>query len=238
MMEAEVRDRLLKNPDGPFVLQCMANAPYDGCWHEPNYWLLKDKEVYPLYISGVAWTKFKFSRYDQPWFHGVYFTSFIKEMEDGLHDRYDEWEILDPDKWHFSNYNVLNSVTVLMTRHQLQPPLWECSECKNMCQGKAKFLSYVGNGGIGVFLKDPVCEECFQQIRWCETCSRYVKVDGVDVCPEEDEDSDLEKAEVHKLHPPDDQAIAFGLTGDRFLGPDGDVEGLEGVSVVIMQKGV
>ena len=231
-MEAEVKDRILYNDQkGPFVIQCTANAPYIGCYHEPNYWVLKDSKIYPLYISGDAWTKFKLGDHVPPWAKGAHFIHFLEVMEEW--DRYDDWDVKELESWHLDNYNVLNTITGVLAFHQLPTPIWSCSVCKNDCRGFARFLGYRGNGGIGVFLEDPICSDCFHNvIRWCNECCRYVKVTEDGLCPQD-------TAEVeHVLYPPDDQAEAFGMTGRQFLGPDGDAEGLQGVSIVIMQKGV
>lgn len=227
----EMKDGILASPKGPMVLRCTSVTPYSGCWEEPNYWLLKDQKIYPLYISGRAWDWFEFAKYDPPWMHGVHFLSFLVRMEEGV-NWYNEWETVDPEEWELTNYNVLNSITVLMMQHQQKLPTWYCDHCGNKCEGRAKFLSYHGNGGIGVMLEDPVCHECFYTIRWCDDCMKYVEPVDEEalVCPGKDEDRE------HELSEPQDEAEGFGLTGDKFLGPDGDAEGLEGVCIVIAQK--
>jgi len=240
-VEAEVRDRILADQKGPLVVQCTANVPYIGCYHEPNYWLLKDSSIYPLYISGDAWSKFRLGEQVSTWLEGIeeihlHRVHFLEVMEGW--DRYDDWDVRELENWHLDNYNVLNMITAVLTCHELPTPIWRCSVCKKDCRGLAKFLGYRGNGGIGIFLEDPVCDDCFHDtVRWCEGCCRYINVTGRGWCPHDTGDLD-EDAVEHRLHLPDDQAEAFGLTGRQFLGPDGDAEGLRGVSIVIMQKGV
>lgn len=224
-MESELKT-MLEDPKGPLVFQCNARAPYSGCWNEPNYWLLKDQKIYPLYISGEAWDRFEFSKHEPPWMHGIHFMSFMHAMEE-MGDLYDEWELIYPDEWDLDNYNVLNAITVLLMVHQVELPKWTCSICGGTCRGRAKFLGYRGNGGIGVLLENPCCSDCFYEIKWCERCG-YVKAD--EVCPNKEDE------EGHELHDPSDEAEKFGLTGTRFLGPGGDAEGLEGVSIMTMQK--
>lgn len=228
-MKSELK-KVLEDPKGPYVMQCNARTPYSGCWHEPNCWLVKDHKVYPLYISGDAWKRFEFEKYRPPWLHGVHFMSFLHAMEE-MEDRYDEWELIQPEDWELDNYNVLNSITVLLMQHQVPLPKWTCSICDEVCRGRAHFLGYQGNGGIGIFLEDPCCSSCFNEIKWCERCG-YVKPDVLGFCPNIEDDED----QRHELYDASDEAEQFGLTGMRFLGPDGDAEGLEGVSIVIMQK--
>jgi hypothetical protein len=235
----EMKKELMSSRDKTVVLECTAIGPYDGCFHEPNYWLLKDRSIYPLFISGKAWDWFEFAKYDPPWMHDVPLLDFLDSMEET--DRYNQWEIIDPEKWELTHYNVLNSTTVLMSQHQAPLPTWYCDRCGNKCTGRAKFLGYCGDGGIGIHLEDPVCDECFNKIRWCDDCIRYVEPvnegdeyndEEIYVCPNKDEDDDRK----HKLYEVEDEAIGFGLTGDKFL-LDGDADGLEGVAIVIMQKG-
>lgn len=229
-MESEVRDRLMSDQKGPFALLCTALAPYDGCWHEPNYWLVKDHKVYPLYISGEAWDLFQFSNYDTPWMHGTHFMTFLRKMEES--SRYEDWGLIEVEDWELDNYNILNSVTVIMMLHQVTSPKWKCGICWKTCRGRAKFLGYRGNGGVGVFLEDPCCSSCFSNIKWCDTCCSTVSVDEYGNCPNDNDDDGY-----HELTNVEDEAEQFGLTGMKFLGPDGDAEGLEGVSIVVMTKG-
>ena len=68
------------NRDGPIALYCSARSPYDGCWHEPNYWLVKEDEVFPLYISGRAFDWW-FKRDDpHPWLFPVDLEEFLGAM--------------------------------------------------------------------------------------------------------------------------------------------------------------
>ena len=228
-MSDELKE-IFKDQKGPLVLRCSARAPYDGCWHEPNYWLLRDHKVYPLYISGDAWDRFEFAKYRPPWLHGVHFMSFLHAMEE-MENRYEDWDHFDPEDWELDNYNVLNSITVLLMQHQVPLPKWTCSVCSETCRGRPKFLGYRGNGGIGVFLEDPCCTKCFHEIKWCEDCG-LVEPRECGVCPNLEPQDDR----GHVLHDVEDEAEQFGLTGRKFLGPYGDAEGLEGISIVVATK--
>jgi hypothetical protein len=168
--------------------------------------------------------------------HGVHFMDFLLHMEEGG-DRYDDWEIQDPEDWRLDNYNVLNSITVLLMQHQVQLPKWQCDSCGEDCRGRAKFLSYRGNGGIGVYIDDPCCSTCFNLIKWCNHCFSYVVPNESGACPNCSDPDSNHFGKEPRFSDPQDEAEGFGLTGTKFLGPDGDAEGLEGVSIVIMSKG-
>lgn len=229
----EMKSRVLEDPKGPYALSCTSHAPYDGCFHEPNYWLVKNQKVCPLYISGESWSWFNFWNVNKPWMSGTHFLTFLEKMSSShAQGKYDDWEYIDLENWEFENYNVLNTITVILMQHQVPLPKWACTQCSEPCRGRAKFLSYRGNGGIGIFLEDPACSTCFSKIRWCEVCEKQIVLEGEELdCPNGDE------KEIHTLHPVEDEGENFGLTGEKFLEPNGDAEGLLGVAIVFMTKG-
>ena len=243
----DLKETLMKEKHSELILTCTSHTPYDGCWHEPNYWVLTDHRVYPLYISGKIYgTWYNGDR--EPWLHGIPWMNFLLEME-RRQNEYDDWETFDPEEWELENYNVLNSITVILFIHEVTPPKWTCTICGEECRGRAKLLSYRGNGGIGVCMEDPCCDRCFYEHKWCDTCNGYVRptemVEIKDVngkfgggrIPPQCPNAGDEDEGYHKLWDMTDEGAAFGLTGDKFLGPDGDVEGLQGVCIVIAQKG-
>jgi hypothetical protein len=223
----------------PCILQCSANAPYDGCRYEPNYWLLKEGLVYPIYVSGRAYKWFDLNTCESPGsiiMHSTDVEGFVQRMDDMGRGEYDDWEVFSIDDVS-PNPNALNAMTMILNTHEVDLPSWGCDICGQCCTGLVRWLGYTGNGGIGVTLTDPCCQQCFDQLRWCDSCFRHVtakwdsKKDEL-VCPEYDLDDD----EKHELSEVVDEAESFGLTGYEFLGPDGDAEGLDGVSIVIAQK--
>jgi hypothetical protein len=254
----ELKEKLAELDHGKnWIVECVSKAPYNGCWYEPNYWLLKGGDVFPLYISGTVAHDLGIdcSADKSPWLTATSLEEWLVYMDS--HDRYQDWEVINPEEWELKNYNVLNAVTAILVQHEVHTPKWDCDICKESCAGLAKFLGYRGNGGVGIMIEDPCCESCFDSIRWCNSCYRYVKynkLDGEDIDEddEDDEDSydeeghfnrnficenyDPEESEKHELCRATDEAEKFGLTGDRFLGPDGDAEGLQGICIVIATK--
>lgn len=255
------------------IIRCCANAPYSGCFSEPNYWLLKaTSRIHPIYVSGEAYKWFGFDKMknaNEIVTAGVPLLTFCEKMEQdvGTYRRYEDHEILDV--WDVDwNPNVLNSATMICMllngrdaddQGNLYLPRWECSICGEVCAGVARFLGYTGNGGVGIILKDPCCQQCFSSIQFCGHCYKYVTpvvpkdeydnrdqiaLQNVDMerntddqellCPNCELDEDQEQ----ELSEPEDCAVQFGLDGTKFLDPDGDEQGLEGISIVILRKGV
>ena len=221
--------------DGPLVLVCSSGHPYSGCFHEPNYWLFKDSIVYPLYISGHASAHFGYKHLDgdvddiiEELMHGVDVVRFLGYME--LHSEYSRWESTPPEEFE-PDYNRLNTITAILHHHKVDLPVWNCEMCENECTGVAKFLSYRGNGGVGIVLTDPVCDRCFYDRRWCDECGEVVEPSD-DVCPNDNDDED---ESGHTLVPLTDCGKQFGLDGSSFLRP-GEADGIRGISVVITKK--
>ena len=221
-MNAELVERL-KGLTAPVVLRCTAVAPYEGCWEEPNHWLLKDRKFFPLYVSGIASQLFLLNSVEAA-LRPISWDDFVDTMRE-YDDRYTEWDYENPgDRAPGNNY--LNAMTVLLHRHGVQSPKWNCVECSRDHQGVAHFLSYRGNGGVGIFLEMPVCDECFDAQELCASC--YSGVDEEGYCESCDG--------CMGVCPPEDQAVEFGLDGSKFLAA-GESQGPPPV-IVIMSKGV
>jgi hypothetical protein len=209
---ADMREDLEKRSD-PAILSCRAHTPYSGCWWEPNYWLLHKKLVYPLYVTGGAYSICAVGSLADVLMRGCVIEAFIERLGDD--DDYDRWEIEEIGEIE-PNPNNLNTLTAILANHGLQGPIWTCSTCGRSFRGIARFLGYTGNGGVGIWLQEPCCEECFRALRWCETCTQVVlPVDGR--CAGIDED----ESESHVLHAfvagEDDQAEVFHMTGHHYL---------------------
>ena len=233
--------------DASLIIGCTAIGPYGGCFHEPNYWLFKERRIYPLYVSGPA---SKYFRYDEITGEPE---EVVEELMKGLdadlffnymsyNEAYTDWETSEPELFSL-NYNLLNAVMALLHHHKVELPKWECTKCGEECTGIAKFLGYTGNGGIGVWVEDPVCEECFNRLRWCSECFSTVEVSDYseehecDLCPNDDiAGIDRYEKPTHELYPAEDVAVQFGLDGSRFL-RSGEAEGIRGVSIIIGHKG-
>ena len=157
-------------------------------------------------------------------------------------ESYIEWEVSEPESVNL-NFNLLNAVTALLHQHKVELPTWDCTHCHEECTGIARFLGYKGNGGIGVWVEEPVCDECFSKLRWCSECLETVEVNDYsdehecDLCPNDDiAGIDEYEKPSHKLYPAEDVAVQFGLDGFRFL-RSGEAEGIKGVSIMVGHKG-
>jgi len=236
-MERTLKE-LLEGREEPCILYCRSHVPYDGCWWEPNYFLFKEGEVFPIYVSGKAYGWLGFKKLDNAIdvvLHGTIAAAFVEVMEGG---NYDTWELeeieeIDP------NPNTLNTMTTILDLHDLKGPIWHCHSCGEPYQGIAKFLGSQGNGGVGIYLSMPTCLDCFRALRWCERCYCTVTLDEDGTCPSfgcKDLDDDEEPGELTPLDEvEDDEAVKFGLDGRRFLA-DGYACGPPPV-IVIMTKG-
>ncbi len=238
-MSKEALRTLLSGREDPAILYCKAHAPYDGCWWEPNYWLFKEGELFPIYVSGNAYKWFglnqELTAYDVI-MHGTIADAFVEVIEEnasGPYPAYDGWELEEIDEID-PNPNNLNTMTVILGNHGLDGPVWQCHYCEEHHRGVAKFLGYEGNGGVGIWLSMPTCERCFGELRWCEGCHFTVMPeDGK--CPSFGcQDLDPQPP-MHPLkEEEDDEAKKFGLDGSKFLAP-GEACGPPPV-IVIMKK--
>lgn len=236
--EAELRER-----KEPAVIYCMAHAPYDGCFHELNYWLLKQNQVYPLYVSGRIYKELGLNATEQPWLQPTDVDCFIKYLLASPTYTYTDVEVWELGTWTPMN-EVLNSTTVILNQHEVVTPRWTCSKCNSEYRGRVFFLGYTGNGGIGIRLTEPVCEDCFYSdghceehgsVRcnggvWCPSCQRFMDeldtplhvTDNGPRCPRCDTKV-VEVAEDHcpicsePLDPQEDAATIFELDGQRFM---------------------
>ena len=230
---------LFAEREEPAILSCRSHVPYDGCWWEPNYWLFKDGEVFPIYVSGKAYKWCGLDKeptaYDVV-MHGTILDAFIEVMEQG--DNYDTWELEDIDEVD-PNPNNMNTMTVILDHHGLKGPVWVCYYCGEPHVGIAKFLGAEGNGGVGIWLTNPCCDECFSALRYCDRCYCTILPEEDGTCPSfgcQDLDEDEEPGELHPLNEDeDDEAVKFGMDGRRFLA-DGEGAGPPPV-IFIMEKG-
>ena len=200
--------------DKAAVLSCKSHTPYEGCWWEPNYWLLHEKLIYPIHVSGRAYELCGFSGgVADVLMHSNAIEKFVELLDE--EDRYDGWEIEEIDDIE-PNPNTLNSMTAILSNHGLLGPIWTCEYCDKRHRGIAHFLGYTGNGGVGVWLTDPCCDSCFDALRWCEGCySTVLPEDGF--CPSASCQDMEEPASLNPLDPnEDDQAVAFHMTGGQF----------------------
>ena len=67
-------------------------------------------------------------------------------------------------------------------------------------------MGYHGNGGIGVELTDPMCPQCWESSKWCESCWEHViPIDGA--CP----NRVMSPMSDHPLSDPADCAEELGI---------------------------
>lgn len=191
----------------PYILVCRASAPYSGCFWEYNYWLHKERKFYPLHISGYVLKLFTNPDVSVEDYSleksGVREHTFL-EWADST-NRYSDWSIEKIDECTVA-YNTLNSITALLHYHKLEGPPWDCSICKKTHTGMARFLGYKGNGGVGINLTDPCCDDCFDSHAWCDECCSIVKR-ATGSCPQCSGDLSDNK----------DEAEDFELDGSRTL---------------------
>lgn len=230
---------LLEGRTEPAILSCKAHVPHGGCWWEPNYFLFRGGEVFPIYVSGRAYSWCGFDKLHSASdiiLHGTPTSDFVEMMEQG--DHYDTWELKEIDEIE-PNPNNMNTMTVILRHHELEGPVWSCDYCGESYRGIAKFLGSTGNGGAGIFLTNPCCAECFSALRWCWRCYCTVTPNEDGSCPSygcQDLDEGEEPGVLRPLDPnEDDEAVRFGLDGRRFLA-DGEACGSPPVLVIMTKK--
>jgi hypothetical protein len=218
----------LKTINGPMIVECNAIAPYPGCWHEPNYWVASWDLVIPLYVSGQLQKELC-----RELRAGPKIKEFIEWITGCPGNYYEDWEILETQKLS-PPYNLHNSIINQLQKWGCPPdllPYFHCDQCGAQSRGHARFLGYRGNGGVGIELTHPVCEECFGKMEWCEDCGDTVMPEN-GMCP--GYDASDEDGRHHHLSDLEDEGEKFGM------GPDaGVLEHAEGPPpvVVIWQKG-
>jgi len=214
----------LKELTAPVVLSCQSIAPYSGCWEEPNHWLLKDGQLYPLYVSGVLYAVLG---YEGLAAHDVIMkaTPLQEFIEQALahQSRYSEWRWAGTGEVDLGE-NYHNIVTVILDRHNVPTPKWVCDTCGDTYQGVAHFLGYRGNGGIGIFLRDYCCGDCLGSSEYCSVCDHKTEAGWCEHCEDD-----------VRTYGSEDQAPRFGLDGSQFLGP-GESQGPPPVIVIAVRE--
>ena len=220
----------LKTISGPLILECSAVSPYPGCRYEANYWLASIDRVIPLYVSGLLrkelCKEFRFV--------GPSVNEFIEWITGYPGAYYEDWDIVESSEFS-PPYNLFNSIFNQLKRWRCPPdalPYFCCDQCNAKRRENARFLGYCGNGGVGIELTHPVCEECFKKLKWCMSCNETVMPLG-GICPGYDYSEDG-MTRYHHFSDPEDEGVKFGM------GPDAGVldraEGPPPVAV-IWQKG-
>jgi hypothetical protein len=178
-----------------FYLCCSVVAPYDGCFHEPNAFLITPKNnvndfnseilVKPLYANGQGKKLIELKSKEE----------IIKLIENEKLE--DDWRTIDC----FSTGNVnepINKATPLHETYWVQALSaakenfgieldWVCEKCEKVhtydeCDAP-QFTGYRGNGGVGVFMEGALCSDCIEE-GLCRHC-------GQDGWPHEHYDSDI-----------------------------------------------
>lgn len=168
-----------------FYLCCVVNAPYDGCFHEPNVFLVcpegnkngfEGDLVKGLYATGQG--------------QGVCKLESKKEIIEMVRSEHvpneSSWKSIDS----FTTGDAskpINEVTpvhehywaqailVASEEHEISL-LWKCDKCNHEIEGdyyegRPTFTGYRGNGGIGVFMTGALCDDCVQN-GLCRKCGR------------------------------------------------------------------
>jgi hypothetical protein len=213
--------------EGPKIISCTAHAPYSGCWHEPNYWLLYEDGIRPLYVTGSLYTALLPKEMEPSRVPYLHFTleEFCKAVDLYYYNDFDIYDISEIDV----SPNNLNGITAILSVLGLKGPVWECDICDSKFTGIARFLGYHGNGGIGIVLTNPCCDDCFRNLAFCGQCGATDKAGYNDLgelyCTRCES-----TAEVYPLDDEeDDNARAFGLTGSSFLGEEQELPPTEKV---------
>jgi hypothetical protein len=208
--EPELLDKLLElwKKGERFFLTGVVSAPYDGCFHEPNIWLVepdcdeKTEIVKPLYASGQG------LGVDTVWCLGD-LLEWVAEQnllplwgkDDRVSPRCSQHRMLSPHG-RFDSFEAHPGDTFANdlppTSHYWAHAVktadstwgieleWKCPECEEIIKGgtyecEPLHTGYRGNGGVGVFMEDAMCYECVQK-GFCQVCREqgYDSYEGYD----------------------------------------------------------
>ena len=227
-MELKEVKKLVSEVEEPHIVSCRCHVPYEGYWWEMNYWLFKEGQFYPLYVSGKIYNVFGFNEKSKEEIltEGIAKQHYFDIMESST--QYDTWDVealseIKPD------YNSINNMTAIVeTYHGLQGPVWECNFCQKEHHGIAHFLGSYGNGGVGSLLSTPCCDNCFNTLRWCLECTLIVM-------PEDGKCPVCSSDRFEPLCDEDDEAKGLRLDGSAFLAP-GALCGPKPVVVILTKK--
>lgn len=185
----------IKKTDHVRLLRCRAQAPYEGCWYEQNFWMISGKgQIHPIYVSGKIGSdliKKLFNSMDDAVQTGIGTEVFVEWLRSNYWgDYYVDFDTFEPKDVDVP-YNIINLVRAVLRRFGAESedlPTEQCAHCGEMIEdGPIRFGSYSGNGGVGIDLDDPHCNECFGLLRYCNTCNDYVYLvsdpDGNLDCP-------------------------------------------------------
>lgn len=180
----------------PFFLTGVVVAPYDGCFHEPQIWLVEPnceeplETVKPLYASGQG------LGVDLVWCLGDLLTWLAEQslspvlgQDDRVsprcakhrilspHGRFDSFEVHDGDTLLSdlppSEHYWAHAATVASRKWDIDLK-WQCEKCEQIVAGgeyecEPVFTGYRGNGGIGVLMEGVLCRDC-AELGMCEAC--------------------------------------------------------------------
>ena len=183
----------------PFYLTGVVVAPYDGCFHEPQIWLVepdcddKMETVKPLYASGhgigvdIVWNFADLVT----WLSDQDLRAVLMQ-DDRVSPRCSRHHMLSPSG-RFDSFEVHEGTELL---NDLGPhehywahaaskasgewgfdAKWKCEKCDQVIVGgeyecMPVFTGYRGNGGIGVFMEGAICQECADQ-GMCDICREH-----------------------------------------------------------------
>lgn len=190
-----------------FFLTGVVVAPYDGCFHEPNIWLVEPdceettQVVKPLYASGQGLgVDLVFNLGDLLEWLAEQSLLPLWGKDDRTSPRCSQHRMLSPSG-RFDSFAVHPGDTLA---NELPPTAhywahavktadsvwdieleWQCPECDEIIKGgldecEPVHTSYRGNGGVGVFMEGTMCYECSQK-GLCEVCKEhYSAYEGYD----------------------------------------------------------
>lgn len=168
-----------------FFLCCSVTAPYNGCFHEPNMFLVcpegnknefEGDLVKCLYASGQGEGVGKLTSKKE----------IIQMVRDERVPNEPSWKSIDSFTTGDASKPINEGTPVndhywgqaiRLAEEELDIQLtWKCGKCEQVIEGgtyesEPQFTGYHGNGGIGVFMEGAICSECVDN-GLCSNCGR------------------------------------------------------------------
>ena len=179
----------------PFVLQCTAYSPYDGCFHEPNFFFFQrdnvneeEVKVDGLYVS----QKHLCDVLSHDCLPLGKFWERLLCMDGYHHAGMDDFEVIEvedlAESTHVNWWSIFSRRSENAGERGCEYTIdnfqfvWECPVChQKITYGVAMVDDgyNCGNGGIGVISNRVVCEECYD-LGTCDDCGDYAGTDNPD----------------------------------------------------------